>query len=158
MCTVEQQLLPWTLDELLAGANAIFIGKVVELLPAEKLELPTRTIIYTDVIIEVERYLYSDQQARRVCVRVEEGRVGNMVMINAEEPAFVLGESCFLTLYRPPYECIPPDGFSSSEYFVVAGCKMGKYDLKGLDLVGFDGKKVQLKNVEEKVYTLRSAR
>ena len=153
---IDQLMIDWTIDELITGADTILIGEVVEILPAVKEESQSRSVIYTDIVIAPEQYFFTDYSFKRIVVRVEEGRVGNMVMLNEDEPSFTLGERCFLTLYRPPYTRIPPNGYSNEQYYVVAGCFKGKYTLSKDILKCQDGSTLSIRDIELKVASLRN--
>ena len=56
-----------TMDDLIEKSDAVVIGKVVDIFPARRVDIngPSRDwIITTDVVIEVERYLYGQPSSR----------------------------------------------------------------------------------------------
>jgi hypothetical protein len=116
--------IPITMKDIVPYADSIVIGKVEEILPAKKIKEPTApsdkyTIIYQDVIIEVERYLHGTSDSKCIAVRVNGGRVENEVMISEIEPIFTLDEKLVLILGRPlSYQLAPtPEGIKPDDYF-----------------------------------------
>lgn len=149
-------MVQFTLDDMIKSTEAAIIGKVVEILPAKKLvDQLGKSIIYTDVIINPERYIYGEPQADRIVVRVDEGRVGSMIMINEDEPEFILGEECAVFLVRPSYKHIVPDIVDDLNYYVSWAGLGGKYEIKDSILIDFTGKEIALSEVEQIVASVR---
>jgi hypothetical protein len=120
-----------SMNELIKNADAIVIGKVTDIPAARKSTLnrdgkEIMGLIYTDVIIQVDRYLYGESESEKIAVRVEGGRVDNMIMWSEDTPEFILGEEVFLFLIRPPGALEPvPEGIDASSYYRVS--IQGKY-------------------------------
>jgi hypothetical protein len=131
------------MDELIKNADAIVIGKVKDIPPSRKSALNLDgsniiRIIYTDVIIQVDRYLYGEPESEEIAVRVEGGRVDNIVMWAEDQPEFLLGEEVFLFLLRPPDPLEPvPEGITASSYYRVS--MQGKYRYWHGILTNWDG-------------------
>jgi hypothetical protein len=74
--TITAQWPPLTLNDLVRESDAILIGEVVDILPARQTKdtrEDDKTIIYTDVVVEVQRYLYGQLQSSYVAIRVKGG-------------------------------------------------------------------------------------
>jgi hypothetical protein len=132
-----------SMNELIKNADAIVIGKVKDIPPSRKsaLNQDGNNIIgsiYTDVIIKVDRYLYGEPEPEEIAVRVEGGRVDNMVMWAEDTPEFILGEEVFLFLVRPDSALEPvPEGIDASSYYRVS--IQGKYRYWHGILTNWDG-------------------
>lgn len=153
--------IPITMEDIVPYADSIVIGKVKEILPAKKIKDPSApadkyTIIYQDVIIEVERYLHGTSDSKCIAVRVNGGRVENEVMISEIEPIFNLDEELILILGRPlSYELNPtPEGIKPDNYFKVVASKMGKYDIEGNNVIDYSGKQYSLSSIEESIMSV----
>lgn len=129
--TVQQVLdllTDFTLDDLILHSDAIVIGRVTDILPAKRGVLPGEiSIIYTDVIVEADRYLYGGPKSERIAIRVWGGRIGNTVMLVEDEAVFTLGEHIVVFLARAPYEVVSPDGIDPLSYYQVTGTCLGKF-------------------------------
>ena len=106
-------------------AVALCVGKVVDIFPSRQVDKPP-WIVITDVVIEVERYLYGQPQSEYIAVMVPGGRVGETVMLVDEIPVFSLGEKVALFLHRLQSEIMPPGEFERAEYYMVTGAIQGK--------------------------------
>ena len=108
----------FTLDELITHSDAIVLGEVADILPARKGEDPRGIrpeIIYQDVLVQTERYLYGTPESEFVAIRVLGGIVGDTYFIADVDPEFTVGEEVLLFLYVPPEEFIQnvPEGIDS---------------------------------------------
>lgn len=154
-------LASFTLDDQIKITRTAVIGKVVEILPSKQVifeEKPTDPYsngIYTDVVIEPEQYLYGESQAKRIIVRVNEGRIGNTVMTNEDEAEFTLGEECAVFLSRPTYKHVVPEGFAEESYYDLWGLCKGKYKIENGTLIGITGDKITLSEIKQKVSSIR---
>lgn len=159
--TSSSMLASFTLDDQIKISQTAVIGKVIEILPSkqyifeEKLTNPYSNAIYTEVIIEIDQYLYGEPQSKRIMVRVNEGRVGNTVMRSEDEAKFTLGEQCALFLCRPSYQHIVPEGFDDSNYYILWGLCYGKYEIENGTLIGITGDKITLADIKQKVSAIR---
>lgn len=121
-------LVPCSLNDLVLHSGTIIIGTVTDILPAKRGVLPGEIpIIYTDVILEVDRYLYGEPESERIAIQVWGGRIGNIVMLSFDEVEFTLGEHIVVFLFRPPYEVVSPDGIDALSYYRVSCACQGKF-------------------------------
>lgn len=153
--TSSSLMIPFTLDDMIEITDAAVIGMVVEILPAEQAEREGTMIIYTDVVIEPERYLYGEPQTELIVVRVDEGRIGDIVMTVEGEAEFILGEECAVFLIHPAYEHTVPEGFSDESYYVPWAGLMSKYEIQGDTLIDALGTEITLSEVEQRVALIR---
>jgi len=121
-------LKPLTLDELITLSDAIVIGTVTEILPSQQIVSEAGKVdIYTDVLVQVERYLYGKDESSIIAVRVYNGRVGNTVKIGNEEPVFTVGEKTFLLLISLQDEpVLGSENIGVSAHYRVCGAYQGK--------------------------------
>jgi len=99
-------IVRFTIDDLVEKADTVLIGKVVDIFPSRQVDKPP-WIVITDVVIEVERYLYGQPQSPQIAVMVPGGRVGESIFLVDEQPVFNLGEEVALFLYRLQSEITP---------------------------------------------------
>jgi hypothetical protein len=129
--TVKELSTPLPQDPILADlivhSDTIVIGTVTDILPAKRCTVKFVPIIYTDVIVEAERYLYGEPQSERVGIQCWGGRIGNEVMIVENEAFFNLGENVVVFLFRIPYKATPPYGIEKLSYYTVCGACLGKF-------------------------------
>jgi len=90
----------FNLNELISRADAIVIGTVTEILPSQWGTFAQEEIIYTDVIVEVDRFLYGEPGSEKIAVRLLGGRVGDVAVLAEDVPEYTLGEDVFLFLYK----------------------------------------------------------
>lgn len=150
-------LVRLTLDDLVKGSHAILIGEVVEILPAKwGTGAPERPIIYTDVIIQPERYLYGTAESGNVAIWLRGGRVGNDVTISGNEAVFCVGEKVLVFLFYPPnlntYQ-LPqaPEGINPLNYYMVTGSLMGKWKYADGKAFDFENNKVSVSKIERTI-------
>lgn len=153
--TTSSLFIQFTLDDMIERTDAAVIGTVVEILPAKQDEREGTMIIYTDVVIEAERYLYGEPQTELIVVRVDGGRIGDRVMVVVDEAEFILGEECVVFLIHPAYEHTVPEGFSDESYYVLWAKMMGKYEIQGDTLIDALGTEITLSEVEQKIASIR---
>ncbi|AKB77541.1 hypothetical protein MSHOH_1058 [Methanosarcina horonobensis HB-1 = JCM 15518] len=134
--------------ELNNCSDTIVIGTVQEILPSKwntaDGKRPSNTddafspfcLIYTDVVISVDKYLKNPLSSKEVTVRVEGGTAGHDTLIADYEPTFQPGEKILLYLIKdfgPGTKNIDP------EHFRVTGYKQGKFTLTNDGkAIGFD--------------------
>ena len=155
--TSSSMMDPFSFETNVKNSDAAVIGKVVEILPSkiDNIKLFSTEIIYTVVIIEVERWLYGQFESKLIAIRVEEGRVDNKIMIGENEPVFILGEVCLLILENPSYHGDIPVGFNVTDYFVVFDGKWGKYIIESEKLIDWQGKQQVISNFEQTIAEIR---
>ncbi len=144
-----------TVDDLVEKSDAAVLGKVVDIFPARQVdEAPWETMIITDVVIEVERYLYGQPQSAYIAVMVRGGRVGGTAMWVEDEPEFNLGEEVVLFLSRAQSEITPPDGFEAAEYYRVTGAMQGKLGCRDGNMVAPEGSPVTVSEFAQRIASL----
>ena len=148
-------MIKLTMDDLVEKSDTILIGKVVDIFPSRQVDKPP-WIVITDVVIEVERYLYGQPQSAYIAVMVPGGRVGESVFLVDSQPVFNLGEEVALFLYRLQTEVAPPppDGFERAEYYMVTGSMQGKLGYKDGTMVTLEGNSVSVSEVEHKITSI----
>ncbi len=141
----------FNLEDLIKHSKTAVIGKVTEILPPKKYEdSPSRGfIIYTDVVIQAERYLYGSPKTDRFAIRVDGGRIGDVVMVAEEAPEFFLGEECIVFLTRSVHNYTAPEGFTNDNYYIVWAA--AKYNIRDGILVNNSNKKFSLSDVEQEI-------
>lgn len=153
------QLAILTIDEMIDSSDAIVIGTVEEILPPQRGDNGAgRQIIYTDVILRVDSYLYGHSISDMVAVRVLGGKIGNEAMVAESQPVFYLGETVMVMLFSPYlyYEIapVPPEGIDERYYFVVTGSLMGKWQYQNGTATDYQNKRVSVIEVEDKIATI----
>ena len=148
-----------TLDELITHSDTIIIGKVADILPARKGKDPMGMmpeIIYQDVIVQTERYLYGTPESGLVAIRVLGGKVGDMYFITDVDPEFTVGEEVLLLLYVPPERFIQnvPEGIDSRSIYKVAASIPGKYEFKDDIATSYKGETTDISTVEERIASI----
>lgn len=114
-------------------SDTILIGRVSEVLPS-KWDTPdgrrprvlADEIIYTDAVIEVERYLKNPQSKSKIVVRTLGGTVGSDSMAVEDEANFKAGEMVFVFLTKE-------DPFAleiQPEHYRVVGWMHGKFRIE----------------------------
>lgn len=126
-----------THKDLKNGSDMIVTGKVKEILPSKwntiDGEKPSKVnthsdqvcIIYTDIIVDVDRYLKNTLPSKEVIVRTYGGKVGNDKMKLDIEARFKPGEKVLLYLEKDT----SPMTNIGSEHFFVYGSMQGKFTL-----------------------------
>ncbi len=136
---ISAAIINFTLEDLIKVSDTAVTGKVTAILPAKQDENRSpQTYFYTDVVIQVERYLYGQPQSKQIAVRVDGGRIGNIVMMAGDEAEFTLGEECTVFLGHRSYVDRAPEGFTNENYYSVWFGAWGKYHLNDMILVGLD--------------------
>ena len=148
----------FTMDDLVEKSDTVLIGKVVDIFPSRQVDRPPWLVI-TDVVIEVERYLYGQPQSAYVAVMVPGGRVEEMVFLVDSHPVFNLGEETALFLYRLPGPGIPPpDGFEPAEYYMVTGAMQGKLGYREGIMVNLEEDSFTVSEIEQKIASIRGGK
>jgi hypothetical protein len=135
---ISGELEDHTYDDLCNHADIIVIGKVKEILPSKwntmdgqmnksaNGKIKRGELIYTDVVISVDKYLKNPLPSNEVTVRVVGGTIGNVNMSSDIEPRFESDEKVLLYLSNDTYPYTKDVG---SEHFVVTGYMQGKFTL-----------------------------
>ena len=95
---------------------------------------------------------------RRIAVRVNGGRIGNVTMMVENEPVFTVGERSLLFLIRQtvPSESVAA-GIDDGDYYRVGYSEWGKCRFKDGETVYLRQDEVALATIEEKIAELRGA-
>jgi hypothetical protein len=135
--TVDPHFMRFSLSEFVNGSDAIVTGHVEDILPSQigydSVYYGDHQIIYTDIIIKVDRYLYGDFRSDKIAVRINGGRIGNKIFIAEYEADFSRGENVLLFLFRDPnYEMTPvPEGIDTKAYYRTMRLFQGKFTING---------------------------
>ncbi len=148
-------MVKFTMNDLVEKSDTVAIGKVVDIFPSRQVDKPP-WIVITDVVIEVERYLYGQPQSKYIAVMVPGGRVEEMVMLVSDQPVFNLGEEVALFLYRLQTEVAPPppEGFQPADYYMSTGALQGKLGYRDGIMVTLEGNSVTISEVEQKIASI----
>ncbi len=146
------------LDKLIETSDAIAIGTVVEIMPsAWGLDYKNiNSLIHTDVIVEVEEYLYGQPRCDRIAVRIYSGRVGSDVIICPEDPVYTIGEKSILFLYRLNIlnEDVPV-GIDAQAVYLVIGDSQGKGEYYSNGTANVIGRNIAIPNIIERIVAIR---
>ena len=135
---IDATLVAYTYEDLNNYSDTVIIGTVKEILPSKwntadgkqpdktAAELESSDIIYTDIIINVDKCLKNPLSSNEVTVRVIGGTVGNVSLTTDEESNFKLGEKVLLYLKEDTYCDTKNVG---SDHFVTTGHVQGKFTL-----------------------------
>jgi hypothetical protein len=149
----------FTLDELITHSDTIVSGKVTDILPDKQGKDPRGMIpeiIYQDVIVQAERYLYGEPESEFVAIRVLGGKVGDTYFISDADPEFTVGEEVLLFLYVPPKEFIEivPEGIDPRSIYKVTASIPGKYEFRDDIATNYKGKKTDISEIEQKIASI----
>jgi hypothetical protein len=146
-------------EELIKYSDAILIGKVIEVLPPRNgTDIPPEIpIIYTNVKLQVSRYLYGQSDSNIVSVRVRGGKIGNEVMSFDVEPIFTVEDEVLLFLYIPDnYELLPvPDGIGPADYYKVTGLALGHWAYKDGNATDYFNQTFEVSSIEQKISSIQ---
>ncbi|MFH0769246.1 MAG: hypothetical protein V1932_06745 [Chloroflexota bacterium] len=157
--SVSGLMIRLTLDDLIEKSDAVVIGKVVDIFPSRQVDWePWDKMIITDVVIEVEHYLYGQSQSPYIAVMVRGGRVGDMGMWVEDEPVFNLGEEVVLFLYQMEAGIAPPEGFDHAGYFRVTGSMQGKLGYRDGHAINLGGESFTLSEIERKIASMHGGK
>ena len=92
-CADASKVIPMNMEEMTDRSQAIVIGRVLALRSDWNTD---RTRIYTNVMLEVERFLKGDTGSRLMTVRILGGQVGNFRAMVLGAPQFGIGERVLL--------------------------------------------------------------
>lgn len=126
----------YTHEDLSKNSDVIVMGTVKEILPSrwnsvdgkrpdKVVEFGPYDLIYTDIVISVDKYVKNPLSSEDVIVRVG-GTVGNDSMAVEDEPSFKTGEKVLLYLTK---DTSPGTKDIGPEHFKVTGYIQGKFAL-----------------------------
>lgn len=150
---VSGSMVRYTIDDLVEKSDTVLIGKVVDIFPSRQVDRPP-WIVITDVVIEVERYLYGQSQSTYITVMVPGGRTEEMVARVSDQPVFNLEEEVALFLYLQVSGITPPEGFERAEYYIVTGSIQGKPGYSDDIMVTWEGERFTVSEVEQKIASI----
>jgi hypothetical protein len=130
-------LVPLNSEELSNNSYTILIGTVKEINPSKWNSVDGKRpngidsfsmehLIYTDIIISVDKYLKNPLSSKEVTVRVDGGTVGNDTYEAMYEPSFNSNEKVLLYLTK---DATNRTKNISPEHYRVTGCMQGKFTL-----------------------------
>lgn len=134
---ISSSIVKCTHEDLNNYSDMIVIGTVNEILPSKwntidgnrpdkaNSEFSQGDLIYTDIIINVDKYLKNSLSSKEIVVRVIGGTVGNDTVTSDVEPSFKSGEKVLLYLSKDT----SPMTNVGSEHFLVYGSLQGKFTL-----------------------------
>lgn len=129
---VSSALMPnLSLEDVMRESETAFIGTVKEIFPSQQgaYKESGEKVIYTDVAIVPERYLFGGSNLSPQIIRVYGGRVGNIVAITEDEPTFTVNEHVLVFVSR--FSSTVSVSGNTSSYLRVDGSFLGKYCIEG---------------------------
>ena len=120
---VDGSMPNYSLDFLAKVAEYAIIGKVVKITPTIVETHTMPPLVYSDVLVEVERDLIEKYQEKTISVRIQGGEKDNIKTISDLNPRFVVGEHVFFFIPEKDSASIWGDNY------YVAGLYQGKYSL-----------------------------
>jgi hypothetical protein len=151
---VNPLFMKFNLNEFVEVSDVILTGHVTDILPSQIGYSPVyygdQKIIYTDVIIEVDKYLCGDFKPDKIAVRIDGGRIGNQIFIADNEADFSRGESVLLFLFQDPnYEMTPvPEGIDAKAYYRTMRLFQGKFTINGDKATNLRGDTISVSQTE----------
>lgn len=145
-----------TLEDLAKRADAVLIGKVVDILPSREVadwEFMDHHTIVTDVVIEVEQYLYDGSGSKYVTVAVLGGQIGEMRIWAEDQPVFDLGEEVliFLSDSEEEWKIPSPEECVSGDFYMVTGSRQGKLGYRDGQVITPEGNSITISELEKKI-------
>jgi hypothetical protein len=131
-------LIPYTPQDLDNNSMLVIKGTVKDILPPRWNtvdgkqpnksvdDLNPSDLIYTDVIVSVDKCLKNSSPSNEITVRVIGGTIENISMTTDYEPSFKTGEKVLLYLSKDQYTATNNVGF---KHLVVTGYLQGKFTL-----------------------------
>jgi hypothetical protein len=155
-------IIPYDTDKLILESASIVLGKVAEILPSRE---STSTAgeglsydIYTDILIQAQRYFWGGP-GDRVVIRVQGGKIGNLVMWAEDVPIFAKGETALFFLSLPQRvqadSSGTDDGVTAPAYYLVTGAMQGKYEYQNGSFISLSGQTLTPAELEQKIARLR---
>ena len=150
----------FAIHDCIEHSDTIVIGEVTDILPAKwgnNKAGPMPEIIYQDVIITTERYLYGQPKTDLIAVRVMGGEVGDKYMAAFDMPVFTVGERSLLCLHYPPEAIVQeaPEGIDPHSYYQVTAGIPGKFDFLDGTLTDYQGQATDVATFEENIAIIK---
>jgi hypothetical protein len=155
---VVSSILPdYSLDDLINLSEKMIVGSVIEILPSQKgiRKESGSNLIYTDILITPEKYIYGEADVEPVVVRVWGGRVGSSVEVYEDEPVFTLNER--VLVFVSEFASVQPvNDDANRSYYRVVGSFLGKYLIQDNTAVNekTDGR-INLTTIENKIKSVK---
>jgi hypothetical protein len=152
--TVNISFMRFDLNEFVEVSDVILEGQVIDILPSQIGFSPVyysdHPIIYTDIIIKVDKYLYGYFQPEKIAVRITGGRIENKIFITEYEADFSKGENVLLFLFRESnYEMTPvPEGIEPQAYYKTMRLYQGKFTIDGDKATNLRGDMISVSQTE----------
>ncbi len=145
-----------TLEALAERADAVLIGRVVDILPSREVadwEFMDHHTIVTDVVIQVERYLYGGSLSPYVTLAVLGGQIGDMRIWAEDQPMFDLGEEVllFLSDSEKGWKIPAPQEFVHGDFYMVTGSRQGKLGYRDGQVITPEGNSITISELENKL-------
>jgi len=150
----------FTTDFLIKESHAIIIGEVIDILSSIRVDDPYRTgekMIYTNVIIQIDRYLSGKSQDKQIALWVRGGRVGDNVVMVPDDPVYTVGDKVLLFLRSNDPYYPPPDKFGTANYYYGFAGEQGKYKYEGNNAISWDNKSLNVSELEQDIAKLKEA-
>lgn len=121
-----------SVDELEKSSTAVLLGKIVDKSDAFEITSVTgATSNFTDYYLEVLVVYRGDKsEGDTVSIRLNEGIVGNLEVIDETGPTFEIGQEYVVFLYNPG---VGGDFNTEGDYYYVNGVTQGVYPYNGED-------------------------
>lgn len=125
----------YSLEKLISMADSIVIGKVTNISPSKwntpdgkkpPMDNTNSNIIFTDIYIQVDKYLKNPQNTEIIVVRLLGGKVGEDEQKSEDQPSYNLNENVLIFLVDDPDIRTKNIG---SEHFVTLGKLQGKISI-----------------------------
>ncbi|MBN1189801.1 MAG: hypothetical protein JXA46_08615 [Dehalococcoidales bacterium] len=149
-------VIPYDTDKLIRESDCIVSGRVAQIMPSKEGPLSAgealRYDVFTDIIIEVEHDFWG-APGDRLVIRVNGGKIGNLVMWAEDVPLFAQDEKALFFLHLPrggQTASLTPDAVNSP-YYMVTGAMQGKYELRNDSLIGISGYTLTVAELERKI-------
>lgn len=119
-----------SVEELEQSSSAVLLGKIVDRANAFEITSVTgETSNFTDYYLEVyEAYRGNESEGDVVSIRLNEGIVGNLEVIDETAPSFEIGQEYLVFLYNPG---VGGDFNTEGDYYYVNGATQGVYQYYG---------------------------
>ena len=83
-----------------------------------------RNILQTDIVVNIDNYLFGERDDNQAIVRIDKGEDENTIVSSDGYPDFEVNEKVLLFLSRDD-----SDIATDEDYYVLTGMRQGKYDL-----------------------------
>lgn len=117
-------------SELILRSDLIIEGTVSEIMdskwsnPNNEKGENFRNILQTDIVVNIDNYLFGERDDNQAIVRIDKGEDENTIVSSDGYPDFEVNEKVLLFLSRDD-----SDIATDEDYYVLTGMRQGKYDL-----------------------------